>query len=177
MCRPLFISQHIMQQDEESWEAQRHTAWPNNPILFLLKSLFLPAALLGIWRGVTRKSSPMRIDIERQLLERSVCPCGTAEPDNASEGSVARADLFRRVSLLVQEELSWPNACFIPDDRLSLLMVPGLDGLDPVHCRYRIEDELGIRFSEDDMLLCRTMTLGEFIVFVSEHVEVGAKHP
>ncbi len=73
-----------------------------------------------------------------------------------------RRSLAQAVARVIRDEFGWPNAHFIPDDRLDLLMYSAGNGLSPVACAFTLEKILVVTLGG---VTCRwqNLTLGQLV--------------
>ena len=86
----------------------------------------------------------LRKSIWRQLSARHDVILNAWEP---SERNVAR-----KVSSVIQECLGWPNAFFVPDDPLEILLFDAGDSMSAVEAMVEIEERLGVEMKCEESL-------------------------
>lgn len=102
------------------------------------------------------RRAPKAEHIARQIALRTESAVA-AWGDNRRRRAVARS-----VCDVICDLFEWPNAYFLPEDRLDLLMWTVGDGITPITCAFAIEKALGVTLG------CETsnwwkMTLGQMV--------------
>ena len=119
-----------------------------------------------LWAERTR---PIVEKIERQLKSRP-------EPDSSLWGvDAAKVTLAHSVCRIVADEMSWPNARFVPDDPADVLLWAHQDGLDVEAAIMELEHYLGIKLEEAEVEAWFSRTWGEVIEFL--WIRQQALHP
>lgn len=104
-----------------------------------------------------------RLSIEEQLCLRP--KHATAEWDKCA---FARDDVVS-VLRIVAREMHWPNWCFIPQDPLSVVIIPGFDDYAVEHLQLGIRDAFDVDVSNILRAQCERrneVTMQEFVEYV-----------
>ena len=106
-----------------------------------------------------RRWRPRIRHIERQLVAR------THSAASAWRDDPRRAAVARIVSRVIRDLFDWPNAYFLPDDRLDLLMWSCGDAFAPIASAFAIERITGVKLVklDDRTPDLRDMTLGQLV--------------
>ena len=107
-----------------------------------------------------RRRMPRVRHVAGQLAART-----HGDADAAWCGSQSRRDVARVVSRVIRDLFDWPNAHFLPDDRLDLLMWSCGDAFAPIASAFAIERITGVKLVklDDRTPDLRDMTLGQLV--------------
>jgi len=112
------------------------------------------------------RRTPKWNHIHDQLAARSKCAARAWGDDPA------RCQIARVVSKVIRDAFKWPNAYFLPDDRIGLLMWTTGDGLCPIAAAFSLEKRLTVTLG-DVTVNWQSMTLGQLV----DHVLTQRKCP
>lgn len=117
-----------------------------------------------VWAGCP---GPIGREIARQLRNRP------RPPDSIWGDDPERIHLARLVCRLAHENLWWPNDHFIPEDPARVAFFEHEDGLDLTAMVIDLEQALGTRFSDQEVLSWLDMTLGDVIDWLRNHPQAS----
>jgi len=84
----------------------------------------------------------------------------------------ARRHIASVVSKVIRDAFNWPNAFFLPDDRIGLLMWSTGHGLSPIAAAFSLEKHLTVTLG-DVTIQWQEMTLGQLV----DHIYSQRKCP
>jgi hypothetical protein len=86
----------------------------------------------------------------------------TKRADRAWGDNPFRRAIAGAVSKVIRETFGWPNAHYLPDDPIALLMWTTGDGVSPISCAFSIEKRLVVTLG-DVTVEWHKMTLGQLV--------------
>ncbi|HEY8751545.1 MAG TPA: hypothetical protein VIM11_26425 [Tepidisphaeraceae bacterium] len=105
----------------------------------------------------SHRRTPKAQNIARQLAARPKAATAAAWGDDP-----IRIAMARNISRIIREEFHWPNAHFLPDDPLNLLMYTPGDGITPIACAFAMEKQLTLTLGPVTSVWWK-MTLGQLV--------------
>ncbi len=129
-------------------------------------------------RGRLRRwLSDRRSDAERHLLHQ-IAVRGSV-PSEVWGGNPDREILARELTSIIADVFQLPNSNFIPEDPVKWLThIVGWDDLEHTELAIRLEDAIGVSFSDAEFDLFQQGTLGEFVDYLliqyPEYTKVSA---